>query len=259
VNLLIGFVFITTMYVGNRLGVRNIFFYAILGIGGVWTAFLLSGVHATIASVAAAFTIPAGVKIDENTFVTKIQNCLIRLKAIDPNGKPTLSEEQVHLLGRVRQSTNAAIPPLQQLEHAMHPFVVFVIVPVFALANAGVSLHVDTDSLFSTHIALGTGVGLLFGKFIGVVGATLLMVKLKIAAFPEGMTLKNFCGLGCLTSIGFTMSLFITSLAFSTPEHIVQAKIGIFIASILGGIAGYAVLRKGSGVCGKKPCGFARR
>ncbi|MDR2042215.1 MAG: Na+/H+ antiporter NhaA [Tannerella sp.] len=244
VNLLIGVVFITTMYIGNRLGIRNILFYAILGIGGVWTAFLLSGVHATIASVAAAFTIPTDVQIDENTFITKIQNYLSRFKAIDSNDKPTLSEDQVHLLGKVRRSTNAAMPPLQRLEQAMHPFVVFVIVPIFALANAGVSLQVDADSLFNTHIAVGTGMGLLFGKFIGVVGFTLLMVKLKIAGFPAGMTVKNLCGLGFLTSIGFTMSLFITSLAFSNPEHIVQAKIGIFMASIIGGIAGYAVLRK---------------
>ncbi|MDR1103302.1 MAG: Na+/H+ antiporter NhaA [Tannerella sp.] len=244
VNLLIGFVFITTMYAGNRLGVRNILFYAILGIGGVWTAFLLSGVHATIASVAAAFTIPADVKIDGHTFVAKIQNYLTRFKAITPNGKPTLSEDQVYLLERVRQNTNAAMPPLQRLEHAMHPFVIFVIVPIFALANAGVSLQVDAESLFSTHIAIGAGVGLLCGKFIGVVGATLLMVKLKIARFPAGMTVKNLCGLGFLTAIGFTMSLFITSLAFSTPEHILQAKIGIFMASIIGGITGYMILRK---------------
>ncbi|MDR3268506.1 MAG: Na+/H+ antiporter NhaA [Tannerella sp.] len=247
VNLFIGFVFITTMYIGNKLGIRNIIFYAILGIGGVWTAFLLSGVHATIASVAAAFTIPADVQIDENTFITKIQNYLHRFKAIDPNGKPTLSEDQLFILDGVRQSTNAAMPPLQRLEVAMHPFVIFIIIPIFALANAGVSIKIDPDCLFNTHIAIGAGAGLLFGKFIGVVGATLLMVKLNIARFPRGMTTKNLCGIGFLTSIGFTMSLFITSLAFTNPEHIIQAKIGIFAASIIGGVAGYILLRRSAG------------
>ncbi|MDR3261440.1 MAG: Na+/H+ antiporter NhaA, partial [Tannerella sp.] len=244
-NLFIGFVFITTMCVGNRLGIRNILFYAILGIGGVWTAFLLSGVHATIASVAAAFTIPADVRIDEITFIKKIQDYLSRFKTIDANGKPTLSDDQVHILDGVKRSTNAAMPPLQRLEQAMHPFVIFIIVPIFALANAGVSmLHIDTEYLFNSHVALGVGAGLLFGKFIGVVGVVWLMVKLKIARFPEGMTLRNLCGVGFLTAIGFTMSLFITSLAFTNPEHVIQAKIGIFVASTIGGIVGYIVLRK---------------
>lgn len=245
-SLMIGFAFLLTMYLGNKMGIRSVLFYALLGIGGVWTGFLLSGVHATIAAVLAAFTIPADVKIKENVFVARIKKNLVRFSNADPNDKvPTLTNEQLHILQRVTSDTEQAIPPLQKLEHAMHPFVTFVIIPIFALANAGVSvLDIDPKQLFSTNVALGVALGLLLGKVVGVVGFTWLAAKLKIAPFPDGMNIKNLFGLGLLASIGFTMSLFITELAFSHEEYKVQAKVGIFIASIIGGILGYMVLSK---------------
>lgn len=245
VSLSIGLGFVVLMYILNKMGVRNILVYAVLGIAGVWAAFLLSGVHATIAAVLAAFTIPADVRIKENTFIQKIQNHLNRFKAIDPNDKiPTLTNEQLHILEDVRSDTKSAMPPLQRLEHAVHPFVTFVILPIFALANAGVSLVMDFDILFGTNVALGVALGLLVGKVVGVVGFTLLLVKLKIAPFPNGMNFRNLLGLGFLASIGFTMSLFVTSLAFTNEEYMVQAKIGIFTASIIGGVLGYMVLNR---------------
>lgn len=245
VSLLIGLGFVLIMYMGNKAGIRNVLFYAIIGIAGVWTAFLLSGVHATIAAVLAAFTIPADMKIKENIYITKIQNYLTKFKSIDPNNKiPTLTNDQLHILDEIKKDTNEIIPPLQRLEHAMHPLVTFVIIPVFALANAGVSVAIDAEQLFSTNVALGVFLGLLVGKLVGVVGFTWLFVKLKIAPFPNGMNVRNLFGLGLLASIGFTMSLFITSLAFTSDEHITQAKIGIFTASIIGGILGYIVLNK---------------
>ncbi len=244
-SLLIGLGFVLIMYIGNKIGVRNVLFYAIIGIVGVWIAFLLSGVHATIASVLAAFTIPADMKIKENLYITKIQNYLTKFKSIDPNNKmPTLTNEQLHILDEVKKDTNEIIPPLQRLEHAMHPMVTFLIIPIFALANAGVSVAIDFEQLFSTNIALGVSLGLLVGKVVGVVGFTLLFVKLKIAPFPDGMNFRNLLGLGLLAGIGFTMSLFITSLAFTSEEHITQAKIGIFFASIIAGILGYLILNK---------------
>lgn len=241
--LLGGGIVLLLMYAGNKLGVRNMFFYAILGIGGLWTTFLLSGVHATIAAVLAVFTIPANVKLKENLFVKKIQDDLDRFRNIDPQeDKPTLTNEQLHVIEHIGKATVAATPPLQRLEHAMHPLVTFLIIPVFALANAGISLDINFDELFSTNIVTGVALGLLLGKVIGVVGFTLLLIKLKIAPFPDGMNIRNLFGIGLLAAIGFTMSMFITSLAFRHPEYMVQAKIGIFIASILGGVAGYIVL-----------------
>jgi NhaA family Na+:H+ antiporter len=245
ISLLIGLGFILIMYVGNRMGIRNILFYAILGTIGVWTAFLLSGVHATIAAVLAAFTIPADMKIEENVYISKIQIYLTKFKAIDPNDKiPTLTNEQLHILEEAKKSTHALIPPLQRLERAMNPFVNFLVIPIFALANAGVSLAIEPELLFNTNVVLGVALGLLIGKVVGVVGVTLILVKLKIAPFPNGMNIKNLFGIGLLASIGFTMSLFITSLAFTNEEYITQAKIGIFTAAIIGGILGYIILNK---------------
>lgn len=246
-SLSIGLGFVFLMYLLNKMGVRNILVYAIIGIIGVWTAFLLSGVHATIAAVLAAFTIPTDMRIKENTFVKKIQEHLDRFKSVDPNDAiPTLTNEQVHILEDVKKDIKLAMPPLQRLEHSLHPLVTFVIIPIFALANAGVALNMDWDVLFSTNVALGVALGLLFGKVIGVVGFTLLLVKLKIADFPSGMNIKNLFGLGLLAAIGFTMSLFVTELAFTHEEYKVQAKIGIFVASIIGGVLGYLLLSKNS-------------
>lgn len=243
--LLIGLGVLLIMYLGNKLGVRSIMFYAILGIGGLWTTFLLSGVHATIAAVLAAFTIPADVKLKEDPFISYIQKYLERFRKIDPtDDKPTLTNEQLHVLEKIQVATNAATPPLQRLEHALHPIVSFFIVPVFALANAGVSLDIDFSQLLSTNVAIGVALGLLVGKVVGVVGVTWLLVRFKVASFPKGMTNRNLFGLGLLAAIGFTMSLFITSLAFSHPDYMVQAKIGIFVASIIGGISGYLVLKQ---------------
>lgn len=243
-NLALGVFIAGVMYGANRLGVRNMFFYAILGILGVWIAFLLSGVHATIASVIAAFTIPADVRIKEGLYISQLKEYIKRFKNIDPNDDiPTLKSAQLHILDEIKKNTNKAIPPLQRLEHAMHPFVVFFIIPIFALANAGISLDINVDKLFATNIAIGIAAGLIGGKVLGITGVTYLLVKLKIATLPKGMHLKNIIGLSFLAGIGFTMSLFITSLAFTNPEYVEQAKIGIFTASILSGIVGYFILK----------------
>ena len=242
-SLLVGLGFVLVMFIGNKMGIRNILFYAIIGIVGVWIAFLLSGVHATIAAVLAAFVIPANVGIKENIFIERIRNSINKFKDILPNDKVTLTDEQIHQLEIIKKDTNCAIPPLQRLEHAMHPMVTFIVLPIFALANAGVSVNVDVQELFSTNVALGVSLGLLAGKVIGIVGITWLLVKLRIASFPEGMNLRNLFGISFLASIGFTMSLFISSLAFTDEIIITQAKIGIFTASIIGGIVGFFILR----------------
>ncbi|NGX83425.1 Na+/H+ antiporter NhaA [Aequorivita sp. KMM 9714] len=245
-NLAIGFAFLLMMFIGNRMGVRSIIYYALIGIVGVWTAFILSGIHATIAAVLAAFMIPANVRIKESIYISRIKKHLFRFKNTDPDDLiPTLTNKQLHILERVSLDTKKAIPPLQRLEHAMTPFVNFIILPIFALANAGVTVfNIEIDKLFSTNVAIGVGLGLLVGKVVGIVGFSWLAVKLNIASFPKLMTLKSLTGLALLASIGFTMSLFITQLAFTHEEFKTQAKIGIFIASIIGGLLGYFILNK---------------
>jgi len=232
------------LFVCSRFGIRNILFYAIIGIAGVWLPFLLSGVHATIAAVLVAFVIPAGSRIDENLFISKIKTRLNQFKELDPTDSPVLSEDQLHVLQDMRKLSKDAMSPLHRLEHGLHPFVSFIIMPVFALANAGVTFSSGIIESAASNVTLGVVFGLLAGKVIGVYGVSALLIKMKLASLPDGLTSKSLFGVGFLASIGFTMSLFVTNLAFHNPEYELQAKLGIFAASLIGGILGYVLLVK---------------
>ncbi len=242
--LLLGGVFFVIMLVANRLGVRHPLVYAIMGIGGLWTCFLLSGVHATIAAVLAAFTIPVTVKVKDYEYSNEMERSIKQFKDSDTNDLPIVTPEQLHIIEHIRDVSMKALTPLQQLEHAMHPVVLFLIMPIFALSNAGVHLGEGVSSLLLQPVTLGVFFGLLLGKVVGVVGSVWLIVRLGIAPFPEGMNTKNLWGLGFLTGIGFTMSLFVTGLAFTDDSFVTMAKIGILSASLLAGIIGYVILRR---------------
>ena len=246
-SLLFGLGFLAVMFIGNRLGIKSLFFYAALGIGGVWVTFLLSGIHATIAAVLAAFMIPADAKINESVYLKRMKKLTRRFEKEEPNEVRTLEEGQVDVLTHIQHDTAIAIPLLQQLEHKMSPIVTFLIMPIFAIANAGISFtDLSLSDIFSTHVALGVTLGLLLGKPIGIIGATFLMVKMRWATLPSAITRRTLLGLGMLASIGFTMSMFISTLAFTDELLMTQAKLGIFLASILGGIGGYVLLNKKS-------------
>ena len=246
-SLLFGLGFLAVMFIGNRLGIKSLFFYAVLGIGGVWVTFLLSGIHATIAAVLAAFMIPADAKINESVYLKRIKKLTRRFEKEEANEVRTLEEGQVDVLTHIQHDTTIAIPLLQQLEHKMSPIVTFLIMPIFAIANAGISFtDLSLSDIFSTHVALGVTLGLLLGKPIGIIGATFLMVKMRWATLPSAITRRTLMGLGMLASIGFTMSMFISTLAFTDELLMTQAKLGIFLASILGGIGGYVLLNKKS-------------
>ena len=245
-----GLGFVTFLFLSKAFGIRNTIYYAIIGIFGVWLPFLLSGVHATIAAVLVAFTIPADSKINENAYVEKIKLFLKQFKYADQNEKvPTLTGEQLHVLDDIRIVTKDAMTPLQRLEHRMHPFVSFIIMPIFALANAGVTFSNDILAEATSNVTLGVAVGLIAGKVIGVFGISMTVIKLKIANMPLGLTSRHIFGVGFLAAIGFTMSLFVTNLAFTGPtpelvaEHQLQAKLGIFMASLIAGIIGYFILK----------------
>jgi NhaA family Na+:H+ antiporter len=242
--LLLGGVFFLLMLLANRLGVRSPLVYAVLGIGGLWTCFLLSGVHATIAAVLAAFAIPVTVKVKDFEYINEMERSIKHFKDSDTNELPIVTPEQLHIIEHIRDVSVKALTPLQQLEHAMHPLVLFVIMPIFALSNAGVHLGSGVVQLIQQPVTLGVFFGLLLGKVIGVVGCVLITVRLGIAKYPEGMNSKNLWGLGFLTGIGFTMSLFVTGLAFNNTDFVTMAKIGILSASLLAGIIGFIILRK---------------
>ncbi len=241
-----GIGFVVFLYCSKAFGIRNTIFYAIVGIFGVWLPFLLSGVHATIAAVLVAFTIPADSKVDEILFIDKIKKYLEKFKNADTTNKPTLTEEQLHLLEKIRVTTKDAMTPLQRLEHGMHSLVSFVIMPIFALANAGVTFSNDILAETTSNVTLGVVFGLVAGKVIGVFGVSLAMIKFKIANMPQGLNNMHLFGVGFLAAIGFTMSLFVTNLAFNNPEYELQAKLGIFIASTIGGLIGFFILNKNS-------------
>lgn len=243
VNLGVGVAFLALMLSANKLGVKNVVFYGLIGIGGVWIAFLMSGIHATIAAVLAAFAIPADARLPEAEYLKRAATHLRDFAGMKPNGVATLDEEQVEVIARMRGDTRDAIPPSQRLEHAMHPFVSFVVMPVFALANAGVSFAgLDADAVFSTWVAPGVALGLLAGKPLGIVLSVLLLTRMGVTR-PAGLTLRRVVGLGFLASIGFTMSMFISTLAFTDATMLLQAKLGIFAASIAGGAIGYRLLK----------------
>ena len=242
-NIAVGVAFLLVMFAANKAGVKNVVFYGLLGIGGVWVAFLMSGIHATIAAVLAAFVIPADARLPEPLYLRRAADNLRKFAAIKPNNVSTLEHEQVEAIADMMNDTRDAIPPSQRLEHAMHPFVSFVVMPIFALANAGVSFAgLDAQSVFSTNAALGVALGLLLGKPLGITLSTLLLVRLGIAKKNAALTLRRIVGLGFLASIGFTMSMFISTLAFTDATMLLQAKLGIFAASIAGGIIGYKLL-----------------
>lgn len=244
VNLGIGLAFLLVLILANKAGVRNTMFYGIVGIGFVWLPFLLSGVHATIAAVLVAFTIPANTKFNEIQFLSRNKKYAGKFDSADITDSSTVTKEQLLILKKIKSTAKNAMTPLQRLEYSMHPLVSFVVMPIFALANAGVALDIDLETLLSNNICIGIIAGLLIGKIIGIFGFTYLMVKTKISNLPRGMTINHLFGVSIISGIGFTMSIFITSLAYSDPEFVTQAKIGIFIASIIGGTAGYMILKR---------------
>lgn len=231
--------FLLVMIVANKIGVRFSLFYAIVGIIGLWIAFLLSGIHATIAAVLAAMTIPASAKVPEDVFSKAMGSLTSKFKNLKQTEKSTLTGEQVIVLQQMKNLNNSAIPPLQKLEHNMHPLVVFIVMPIFAFANSGVTIEGNVFDLLLSPITLGVFLGLLIGKVVGVFVVSYILIKLKIAQLPVGMNKFHLFGAGVLAAIGFTMSLFISSLAFINPDSEMQAKIGVLTATLTASVLGY--------------------
>ncbi len=236
-------IFLVLLIIGNKMGVRSSAFYLILGIC-VWIGFLLSGVHATIAGVLVAFTIPAVTKIDEVVYSTNLRKLSYEFEQEIPNNSTLTTPQQHKTIQHVKSLSLAAETPLQKIEHGLHPWVAFVIMPLFALANSGIFIGADFFSAIVNPVSMGVAVGLVVGKFIGILLFTWAMIKFGFGKLPDQATWRHIIGLALLAGIGFTMSMFISGLAFQNPAFIEQAKYGILIASILAGILGTLVLRK---------------
>lgn len=245
-NLAMGGVFLTLLVLANLFGIRNPIVYAIAGIGGLWMAIMLSGVHATIAAVLAAFAIPTSKKINTPLFLRKVKmlsyNIKQKLNSTSSNKNKT-EDEITNLIEKFSLLTQDATPPLQRLESGLHSLVSFIILPIFAFANAGVTLDSNSFNYIFSDVAIGILLGLLIGKFIGIVLFTKLMVFFKISKLPPNVEWKHVYGIGFLAAMGFTMSLFITELGFEDDILLTQAKIGILSASTIAGLIGYFYLR----------------
>jgi Na+:H+ antiporter, NhaA family len=228
----------------NRLGVRHPLPYALVG-AVLWFTVLQSGVHATIAGVLLAFMIPSGKVLDQTAFLKEGRAVLDHFeKASQTAPLHFLADiEQQSAIEALGDACAKVQPPLHRLEHALHPWVTFVIMPLFALANAGVSVAGgDLVKLVVQPITLGVIIGLLLGKPLGVTLAAWLAVRLGRASLPASVSWQHIHGAGWLAGIGFTMSLFMAGLSFNDDTQLTEAKLGILIASLCAGLIGSMVL-----------------
>lgn len=244
VSLLIGGIILIILIVMNRLGVRSPLVYAILGIS-LWLAFLQSGVHATIAGVLLAMTIPVRTRTNADEFIFHASFFLDEFRKRGKHGESVLTNKnQRAAIQAIEIAAEHAQSPLQRLEHILHPWVSYFIMPVFALANAGIAIKGDFLSAFAQPVTLGVMAGLIFGKQIGVFSASYLAVKLGWSDLPSGMTWTRLYGLAWLAGIGFTMSLFIANLAFGESEFLSMSKAGILVASLISATVGAVILSR---------------
>lgn len=231
----------------NVAKVRHPGWYFIFGIV-VWFGLLYAGVHPTIAGVLMGLTIPVRGIYDNETWLSSVSDLLGQYREIlverDLDDHTELSRRQ-DAVAAIEDITERAQSPLIRLEHGQQPWVAFVIMPIFAFANAGVAISGEaiSDAISST-VTIGIFLGLFVGKQIGVLLASWIAVKLNIAALPANVSWRQIYGAGILAGIGFTMSLFITELSFGRGDEAIDlAKIGILSASLIAGVFGYLFLR----------------
>lgn len=228
----------------NRFGIHMILPYFVVGLL-MWFFMLESGVHATIAGVLAALAIPSTPKRVPSTLTKKAKDLLDEYEKYPVNENYQIHEEQKRILSEIKHKIYEVETPAARLEHNLHLPVALIIIPIFALANAGIKI--DFSSIGTTivePVSLGIILGLIFGKVIGIFGVSYVAVKLKIAQLPKDSSMSQVFGVAFLGGIGFTMSIFVADLAFiNSPELILQAKIGILSASLFSALFGYLWLR----------------
>ncbi|KAA0450852.1 MAG: Na+/H+ antiporter NhaA, partial [Candidatus Thioglobus sp.] len=228
----------------NRFGIHAIAPYAIVGLF-MWFFMLESGVHATISGVVAAMAIPSKPKKTPESFSKQIRKLLDKYDDQPNSDTCNLNEKQKTILADMEENINAIGTPAARLENGLHLPIALVVIPLFALANAGISI--DFDSIGNTlkqPVPIGIMLGLVLGKIMGIFGVSWLALKSKISTLPKGATISQIFGVALLGGIGFTMSIFVADLAFlGNSELIFQAKVGILASSIFSGVSGYLWLK----------------
>lgn len=244
-SLAVGAVALLGLIILNRRSVANPLPYSLVGIV-LWLAFLQSGIHATVAGVLLAATIPARPRIDSRSFLGSGRAGLESFEKAGEPGRQTLTnKKQRAALYALERAILRASSPLQRLEHVLHPWVAYAIIPLFAFANAGVDLSGNLAEALGSPIALGIVLGLVLGKQLGITLVAWGLERIGLVSKPRGLSWRQIYGAAWLAGIGFTMSLFITSLAFEDAAAIATAKIAILLASIIAALGGRLVLQSG--------------
>ena len=220
----------------NLLGVRKPMFYTAIGIF-VWWAVLKSGVHATVAGVLLSFTIPVRTYVDRDLFLERGRRVLDQFEGASPN-----SAEALAAVRTLEEQCELVQSPLHRIEHNLHPWVSFLVMPLFAFANAGVGILGNILPALRHPASMGVALGLFIGKPLGIWMFAWLSVKTRLAKLPSELSWGNIFGAGSLCGIGFTMALFIATLAFGEGALLDMSKIGILGASLLAGICGSGLL-----------------
>lgn len=230
------------LLVFNYFKLRLVALYLFVGLF-VWFCFLKSGVHATVAGVLVALTIPARRKIKMQDFIDETKSNLEQYENADwPDSKVLLGKEQILAVDSIAENIKKVQSPVQSLENYLSVFTANLVMPIFALANASIVIVGNEFSLLN-KMTLGVGLALLIGKVLGVSLFSWFSVRLGWAQLPEAVSWKQIVGVGFLAGIGFTMSLFITNLAFSDSALIIASKFGIVVSSLLAGTIGFVILR----------------
>lgn len=245
--LLWSLLFLGILYLGGRFNLSSKLFYILLGIA-VWYLFLNSGIHPTIAGVIVAFTVPARPKFDLAQYTSDIQTSIERLPNKNMHENRILTNSELSILKHIESASDKAISPLQSLDDNLRPLVNYVVMPLFAFANA--SINFDGFSLASIEgVTLTIFFALVFGKLIGIFTFTWLAIKSGFLSMPERMNNKILFGVSLLGGIGFTVSLFIANLSYANlpgigSQLLNQAKLGIISGSVFAGICGFLILKR---------------
>ncbi|WP_439882862.1 Na+/H+ antiporter NhaA [Pontibacter sp. MBLB2868] len=251
-SLSVGFLMFGILVMLSAVRVNSIWIYTILGLV-MWVAFLKSGVHATVAGILLAVTIPARPKISEEDFVTSTDTILGELHAVHLNqlhksDVPESGDELQAAVNTIEQNCEEVQSPLLRMEHGLHNWVAFAIMPVFALANAGIYIDAKLTDGFNNPVSWGIILGLVIGKPVGIILFTTLAHFTKLAEKPASYNWQQLLGASLLGGIGFTMAIFIANLAFAGTTLLPQAKLAILFASLIAGLSGYLLLRITRGV-----------
>jgi NhaA family Na+:H+ antiporter len=237
-SLILGLVCIVVAFIANMLGIRRPSIYAFLGVFA-WCCVLSSGVHATIAGILLAFTIPARTFLDKSQFLEQSRSLLSELGKTNAN-----SFEEHSILHTLENRIGLVESPLHRIELGLQPWIGFLVMPLFALANAGVNIS-DIGATAVRHpVSLGIVLGLVIGKPAGIWLFSVLAVKSRLASAVANVSWRQVFGAACLCGIGFTMSIFVAGLAFDPDQLLDNAKIAILAASVLSAVCGCLILAR---------------